>query len=150
MYKQNAVEKAISIVVVEDDDGHAFLIEKNLKRAGLINPLTHLKTGREAMDFFSGRDVRNQSPANLDNSIVLLDLHLPDFDGFSVLEKIRETPSLEHLPVLILSSTTRDEEIRRCYHLGCSIFLNKPVDYASFSEAILQLGLLLKIVKVQT
>lgn len=143
-------EKAVSIVLVEDEDGHAFLIEKNLKRAGIANPVTHLKDGQEAIDYFSGKEVRGHAPGSLDNCLVLLDLHLPKHDGFSVLETIRGMEKIQHTPILILSSTTREQEIKRCYQLGCSIFLNKPVDYSAFSEAILQLGMLLKIVKVHT
>lgn len=143
-------DKDISIVIVEDEEGHAFLIEKNLKRSGIANPIIHLKDGQEAMDYFSGSDVRGIKPVNLEHTLVMLDLHLPVYDGFTVLEKIRTTDEIKRMPVLILSSTTREQEIKRCYELGCSIFLNKPVNYASFSNAILQLGMLMKIVKVHT
>lgn len=143
-------EKDISIIIVEDEEGHAFLIEKNLRRAGVANKMVHLKTGQEAIDYLTGNPVRGMDPTDLDQSLILLDLHLPIYDGFQVLEKIRSLESIKHTPVLILSSTTRQQEIKRCYELGCSIFLNKPVDYSSFSDAIMQLGLLLKIVKVHT
>lgn len=143
-------EKTLSIIIVEDEDGHAYLIEKNLKRAGILNNIVHLKTGQEAMDYFSGIQVRKHQPSNLEQMLVLLDLNLPIYDGYSVLEKIRSSDEIKHTPVMILSSTTREQEIKRCYHLGCSVFLNKPVDYSSFSEAILQLGCLLKVVKVHT
>lgn len=143
-------EREPTIVVVEDEEGHAFLIEKNLKRSGIPNPIIHLTNGQEAVDFFEGNEVRGHRPNSLNTTIVFLDLNLPLIDGFGVLEKIRHADETRYMPVLIFSSTTREHEIKRCYELGCSMFLNKPVDYASFSEAILQLGKLLKIIKVQT
>ncbi len=143
-YEQNT----LMIIIVEDEEGHAYLIEKNLRRAGIDNRIVHLKNGQEAMDFLSGSAVRGHQATDLQHILVLLDLNLPLYDGYSVLEKIRSSEEIRHAPVMILSSTTQEQEIRRCYRLGCSIFLNKPVDYKSFSEAILQLGSLLKVVRV--
>lgn len=143
-------DKNLSIVMIEDEDGHAFLIEKNLKRAGVKNLIVHLRNGQEALEFFCGQTVRDYHTQNTHHMLVLLDLNLPIYDGFYVLEKIRSIEEIKHTPVVILSSTTQEQEIKRCYHLGCSVFLNKPVDYTLFSEAILHLGLLLKIVKVHT
>lgn len=143
-------EKEITIVIVEDEDGHAYLIQKNLKRGGVSSPMVHLKNGQEAIEYFNGNEVRGIKPLNLDSTLVLLDLNMPMYDGFAVLEYIRDIEKIKNIPIMILSSTTRQHEIKRCYDLGCSIFLNKPIDYASFSEAMVQLGSLIKIVKVQT
>lgn len=150
MHDLQPLKSSLSIIMVEDEDGHAFLIEKNLKRAGISNQIIHLRNGQEAMDYFSGIEVRGHQPKNLHQILVLLDLNLPIYDGYNVLEKIRSSEDIKHTPVMILSSTTQEQEIKRCYRLGCSMFLYKPVDYKSFSEAILQLGLLLKVVKVHT
>lgn len=138
-----------SIIVIEDDLGHSILIERNLKRSGINNPIIYLKDGEEAMDYFSKRKVREYDPpAEIGNAVVLLDLNLPKYSGFEILKKIRKTEETKHLPVIVLSSTTRDEEIRECYKLGCSMFLNKPLDYTTFAEAILKFSLLVKILKV--
>lgn len=148
--REDYFHNAILIIIVEDEDGHAYLIEKNLRRAGIDNRIVHLRNGQEAMDFLSGSPVRGHQATDLQHILILLDLNLPLYDGYSVLEKIRSSEEIKHAPVMILSSTTQEQEIKRCYHLGCSIFLNKPVDYKAFSEAILQLGHLLKIVRINT
>lgn len=111
----NSFDHVAFVVVVEDEDGHAYLIEKNLKRAGITNQILRLKDGKEAIEFFSGVVVRGHQPKNLNQALVLLDLNLPLFDGFDVLQKIRSSDAGKHTPIIVLSSTTQEQEIRRCY-----------------------------------
>jgi CheY-like chemotaxis protein len=138
---------AVSILIVEDDAGHARLIEKNLRRAKISNGITRVENGREALDFvfsegtFSG----NERPSPL---LVLLDLNMPVMDGYQVLERMKADVRTKQIPVVVLTTTDDAREVSRCYELGCSVYITKPVDYGSFCEAIQQLGLFFSIVTV--
>jgi len=140
-------KKSVTILLVEDDLGHARLIEKNLRRALIYNNLIHVENGRQAVDFiFAEGDYANQErPHQL---LVLLDLNMPIMDGFQVLERIKSDPETRSIPIIILTTTNDPREIKRCYELGCNIYVTKPVDYEQFSDAISKLGLMLSIIKV--
>lgn len=139
------ISEAISIIMVEDDDGHARLIEKNLRRAGISNPITHLITGRQAVDYFFGE---NGVAAHIEPMLVLLDLNLPELDGYEVLRRLKEDARTHAIPVIVLTTTDNPREIDRCYALGCNVYVTKPVDYEAFAEAIRKLGLMLAVVKI--
>ncbi|MFC2078430.1 response regulator [Candidatus Bipolaricaulota bacterium] len=137
----------VSILIVEDDDGHARLIAKNLKRAGISNSVTRVENGREALDFLfsEGAFEGKERPSPL---LVLLDLNMPVMDGYQVLEKMKADPRTQKVPVVVLTTTDDSREVTRCYELGCSVYITKPVEYESFSAAIQQLGLFMSIVTV--
>jgi CheY-like chemotaxis protein len=132
--------------MIEDDDGHARLIEKNIRRTGANNAIRHFKDGTSALGFLFGEDGPNVEA--LQPSLVLLDLNLPDMNGADILRTIKTDPMLRLTPVIILSTTDSKEEVRRCYDLGCNVYITKPLHYQSFSDAIRQLGLFLSIVQV--
>jgi CheY-like chemotaxis protein len=133
--------ESVCIVVVEDDDGHAALIEKNLRRAGLTNEMVRLRDGQEALDFFSNAERTNRC-------VVLLDIKMPRVDGTEVLRSLKSNPQTASTPVVILTTTDDPREIERCYELGCSVYITKPVDYERFVEAVRRTGLFLQIIKV--
>ncbi|MFC2095445.1 response regulator [Candidatus Bipolaricaulota bacterium] len=137
----------VSILIVEDDDGHARLIAKNLKRAKISNGITRVENGREALDFLfsEGAFAGQERPSPL---LVLLDLNMPVMDGYQVLEKMKADPRTQKIPVIVLTTTDDAREVTRCYELGCSVYITKPVEYESFSAAIQQLGLFMSIVTV--
>ncbi len=134
-----------TLVMIEDDDGHALLIQKNLQRSGIGNVLVHLKTGSEAIDYFFAQ----QNLTNLhEKTLVLLDLNLPGVDGYEILKRLKAEERTRRIPVIVLTTTDNPKEIDRCYQLGCNVYITKPVEYESFSEAIRKLGLILAVVKV--
>ena len=137
----------VSILIVEDDAGHARLIEKNLKRAKISNLITRVENGQEALDFLSskGAFAGQERPSPL---LVLLNLNMPVVDGYQVLEKMKADEDLKKIPVVVLTTTDDAREVSRCYQLGCSVYITKPVDYESFCEAIQQLGFFMSIVTV--
>lgn len=137
--------QAVTIVMIEDDEGHARLIEKNIRRAGISNDIRHFADGTTALDhlFNAAEGPRRNGPA-----LVLLDLNLPDMSGTSILEKIKQDDHLHRTPVVVLTTTDDKVEIDRCYDLGCNVYITKPVNYESFSEAIRQLGLFLAVIQV--
>jgi CheY-like chemotaxis protein len=137
----------ILIVLVEDDDGHANLVERNLKRAGLANGIHRLKDGQEAIDFVQG--TRANGGRNTSRPILLLlDIKMPRVDGIEVLRQLKSDPQTALVPVIMLTTTDDPREIQRCYELGCSVYITKPVDYHAFVEAINRLGLFLQVVRI--
>jgi CheY-like chemotaxis protein len=134
-----------TLVMVEDDPGHATLIRKNLVRAGISNPIVHCRDGSEALSYFFGGEASQQRH---DKSLVLLDLNLPEIDGYEVLRRLKADDATASIPVIVLTTTDSPHEIDRCYELGCNVYVTKPLDYDNFSDAIRKLGLMLAVVKV--
>jgi CheY-like chemotaxis protein len=139
--------QSVNIILVEDDDGHATLVERNLRRAGLANGFLRLKDGQEALDHFSGPDACPASP-EAHPCVVLLDIKMPRVDGIEVLRQLKANPKTAPLPVIMLTTTDDPREIERCYQLGCNVYITKPVEYDAFIEAIRRLGFFLQVVKL--
>ena len=137
----------VTILLVEGDAGHARLIERNLRRSGIINHITPVGDGQEAIDYLlnEGEHAGSQRAPHL---LVLLDLNLPVLDGYQVLERMKADERTRRIPVVILTTTDDPREVSRCYELGCSVYVTKPVDYLQFAEAIRRLGLFLSIVTI--
>jgi len=131
----------VTILLVEDDLGHARLIEKNLRRANITNDIVKATDGQQAVDYLFGNG-RAQS------LLVLLDLNLPVLDGYQVLKRMKADERTKHIPVIMLTTTDDSREVSRCYELGCNVYITKPVDYERFSEAIRKLGLFLLVVMI--
>ena len=135
----------VLIVMIEDDEGHARLIEKNIRRAGISNELKHFLDGTSALEYLYEHA---EGPAKNGPALVLLDLNLPDMSGTDSLAKIMGDPTLHKVPVVVLTTTDDKLEIERCYDLGCNVYITKPVNYESFAEAIRQLGLFLSVIQL--
>ncbi|EDL50266.1 response regulator [Erythrobacter sp. SD-21] len=138
-------QQTVSIVMIEDDLGHARLIEKNIRRAGISNDINHFTDGTTALEYLFDDP---SGPAHGGPALVLLDLNLPDMSGTSILEKIKQDDELHRTPVVVLTTTDDTVEIQRCYDLGCNVYITKPVNYESFADAIRQLGLFLSVIQV--
>jgi CheY-like chemotaxis protein len=138
------INNAFNLVMVEDDDGHARLIEKNLRRAGIGNPILHLADGQQAIQYF----LETEQPARHAKTLILLDLNLPIIDGYEVLKRLKGDTRTHDIPIIMLTTTDDPKEIDRCYELGCNIYMTKPVEYDSFSEVIHKLGMMLAILKI--
>ncbi len=139
--------KPVSIVMIEDDEGHARLIERNIRRAGVNNELVAFNNGTEALAFLLGADGSGEVSAKK-HILVLLDLNLPDMTGISILEKIKANTHTKRSPVIVLTTTDDAREIQRCYDLGANVYITKPVDYDNFANAIRQLGLFFAVMQV--
>jgi CheY-like chemotaxis protein len=145
--QSNDAISRVEILLVEDDPGHARLIEKNLRRANLSNPITFAADGEKALDFLFQRGEYVGKPFN-NSLLVLLDLNLPIVDGYQVLRQMKSDERTRSIPVVVLTTTDDAREIKRCYELGCNVFLTKPVSYERFGEAINNLGLFISVVSV--
>jgi CheY-like chemotaxis protein len=137
----------LSIVLAEDDDGHATLIQRNLERAGVVNGFIRVKDGQEALDLIHGEGPYAEQPPR-GNVLLLLDINMPRVDGVEVLRRLKADPRTTAIPVIMLTTTDDPREIERCYQLGCSVYVTKPVEYSAFIEAIKRLGLFLQVVRV--
>jgi DNA-binding response OmpR family regulator len=142
-----AAGKEVTIVMVEDDEGHARLIEKNVRRAGVNNQIIPFANGNSALDFILGED-RSGLVSESRYLLILLDLNLPDMSGIDILEKVKANTHTKRLPVIILTTTDDEREIQRCYDLGANVYITKPVDYDSFAHAIRQLGLFFSVMQI--
>jgi CheY-like chemotaxis protein len=139
-------EQSKPILLVEDDPGHVLLIEKNLRRACVLNEIIKLDDGGKAVDylFSEGEYASADNPAPL---LILLDMNLPVLSGLQVLQRIKADERTRRIPVVMLTTTDSPQEIEKCYDLGCNIYIVKPVNYVKFSEAIRNLGLFLSTVR---
>ena len=140
-------QRHVTIVMIEDDEGHARLIERNIRRSGVNNEIIPFANGTDAMKHLFGADgsAVNQKGNAL---LILLDLNLPDMTGIEILRRVKETPHLKTSPVVVLTTTDDAQEIKRCYELGCNVYVTKPVNYENFANAIRQLGLFFSVIQV--
>ena len=132
-----------TILIVDDDEGHAILIRENLESAGVPNPIQHFKDGQAVLDFFAARP-----PSPHESYIVLLDIRMPKVDGIEVLRRMRADADLRMLPIIMLTTTDDVSDVQRCHQLGCSGYIQKPVDYDKFADAIRRIGLFVPLLLV--
>ncbi|WP_376099465.1 response regulator [Roseomonas sp. CCTCC AB2023176] len=140
---ENRKGHPVQIVMIEDDDGHARLIERNVRRAGVNNEIVHYASGTAALEYLQG-----SATASGQSLLILLDLNLPDMSGVDILARVKESPILRRAPVVVLTTTDDQREIQRCYDLGANVYITKPVDYDAFAHAIRQLGLFFSVMQV--
>lgn len=139
--------RPVTIIMIEDDEGHARLIEKNIRRAGVANQIVPFTNGTEALAYLLGPD--GSGMVNKGRQLlVLLDLNLPDMTGIDILEKVKGNEHTRRSPVVVLTTTDDQREIQRCYDLGANVYITKPVDYEGFANAIKQLGLFFSVMQI--
>jgi CheY-like chemotaxis protein len=129
-----------TIVLAEDDDGHAILIERNLGRAGLDSRLVRVRNGLELLDLF-----QRDEEITKKQLLVLLDLRMPYLDGVEALRWLKANELTAKIPVWVLTTSDDRREIERCFRLGCNVYITKPVGYEALSDAVARLGSFLQI-----
>ena len=120
------------ILLVEDDDSHAVLIERILKRNNLNKQLVRLRNGREALDALFSVD----SQLRQNTFAIILDLHMPEISGFEVLRMVRHDGRTNHLPVIILSANQNQQELNRCLLMGADLTMTKGGSHQAFSQTV--------------
>lgn len=139
--------ESFSILLAEDDPGHATLVQRNLRRAGVVNEIVAVSDGQEALDFLFRRGAHAAREPE-QRVLALLDINMPRVDGIEVLRQLRSREETASLPVIMLTTTDDPRDINRCYELGCNVYVTKPVTHEAFLEAIRSLGLFLQVVRV--
>lgn len=137
----------IHILIADDDDGHALLIQEQLEDSGIHNPIQRFRDGAEVWAFLAGADQgphRDPSQAYL----LLLDIRMPKLDGVEVLRRVKADAELRTMPVIMLTTTDDPREVAECYALGCNSYVTKPVNFDDFSEVVKRLGLFISVIAV--
>ena len=142
---ENYDNDGVTILMAEDDDGHALLVQERFEHVGVHNHIIRFRDGQEVWDFLSGPKSGLEAGRGY---LLLLDIRMPGPDGIEVLKRVKSDPRLKTMPVIMLTTTDDPREINLCYELGCNNYLVKPVEFEKFAEVIKRLGLFLRIVKV--
>jgi two-component system response regulator len=128
------------VLLVEDNANDEKLTLRAFQKSNIPNPVVVARDGVEALDYlFASGDSAQRGGAEAP-ALVLLDLKLPKLDGLEVLRRLRADPRTALLPVIILTSSIEDQDLSRGYALGANSYIRKPVNFASFAEAITRLG----------
>ena len=135
------MEIAAEIILVEDNPSDADLIKRALNKNNVANKILHLKDGQEVIDYLFGEGQwKGRTTANTPK-VNLLDLKMPKVSGIEVLKKIKSNEETRSIPVVILTSSKEDPDIKECYKLGVNSYVVKPVGFEEFSSTVAQLGL---------
>ncbi len=137
----------LSVVIADDDEGHATLVRRNLKRGGLNSEPVHVRDGQEALDYMYRRAGWSDRTTH-DALVLLLDLNMPRLGGFEVLRRLKGDAKLTRIPVIVLTTSDDPAEVDRCYALGAAICIVKPIDYAAFSDTVQRLAQFLMTARI--
>lgn len=130
----------VEVLLVEDTPEDAELTMRTLKKYSLANNLVWVKNGAEAIDFLFATGAYAGRPLEVQPSVVLLDLHLPKLSGLEVLRRLKEDPRTQSIPVVVLTSSTEESDMKECYRLGVNSFISKPVEFDAFMKVVGKLG----------
>jgi len=133
--------KHVDILLVEDNPYDADLAMMALEERNLINNVVWVKDGQEALDFLFAKNKYDQRNVDSNPKLILLDLRMPKVDGLEVLKKIKSNDHTKNIPVVVLTSSTEDEDMVESYNLGVNSYVPKPVDFDAFSKAVSEVGL---------
>ena len=136
--------QSFTILIAEDDDGHADLVMEQLRDAGVGNPIIRFRDGQEVLDFL----LPAPGAAWDQPCLLLLDINMPRLDGIAVLKRLKAEPATRGIPVVMLTTTDDPREVAACYRLGCSLYITKPVGFEAFAETLKRLGQFLQILHV--
>lgn len=123
---------------MEDNPRDAELTLRALKKHNLANQVVHMKDGAEVLDYFFRRQDGVESPPS--PKVILLDMKLPKADGLEVLRRLKSNPATATIPVVMLTSSKEDRDVKRSYELGVNSYIVKPVKFSAFVEAVAKLG----------
>ena len=137
----NAIASPKTILLVEDNPDDEALAIRALKRHHVSNQVIVAHDGVEALEYLFCTGMYADRDINFKPTVVLLDLKLPRVDGLEVLRRLREDDRTKLLPIVVLTTSSEEQDMLNSYSLGCNSYIRKPVDFVQFSEAIRQLGM---------
>ncbi|OUC12216.1 MAG: two-component system response regulator [Alkalinema sp. CACIAM 70d] len=129
------------ILLVEDNPDDEALAIRALKRHHIGNEIVVAHDGVEALDYLFGTGIYEGRDTSIKPAVILLDLKLPRISGLEVLQRLREDDRTKLVPIVILTTSSEEQDLLNSYSLGCNSYIRKPVDFVQFSEAIRQLGM---------
>ena len=141
-------ETEVEVVLVEDNPNDAELIVRSLKKHNLANKIVHLKDGAEALEFLFAKREPVGPDGLLAPRVVLLDIKLPKIDGIEVLRQMKADERTREIPVVILTSSNQERDIKTAYALGVNSFVTKPIAFHEFAKVVAELGLYWMMVNV--
>jgi two-component system, response regulator len=128
------------ILLVEDNPDDQALTIRGLKKANILNEIVVANNGEEALDYLFGTGAYAGRDLSIMPEVILLDLRMPKIDGLEVLKRIRANERTKFLPVVILTSSKEERDLVESYKLGANSYIQKPVDFVEFAEAVQTLG----------
>lgn len=128
-----------TILIVEDSDDDFFATTRAFKKANLLNPVQRCSNGDQALDYLFQRGEFAPPVSAPKPGFVLLDLNMPGTDGREVLRVAKSDPQLQHIPIIVMTTSDAEQDIARCYDAGANSYVTKPVDLGRFVEAISRL-----------
>ena len=138
---------SVTILMAEDDDIHAALVTRVLRKAGLDNRILRFHDGQEVMEFLEGIQ-KSGSLEHGSSFLLLLDIYMPRVDGVEVLRELKTDPMLKNIPVIMLTTSDDPFEIQHCYALGCNLFITKSPDMGQYAETLKTLTMLIRVLSV--
>jgi two-component system response regulator len=133
--------KIVEILLIEDNPYEAELAIRSLNKYNFTNHLHHIDDGAEALDFIFERGKYEGWDITAKPKLILLDIKLPKIDGIEILRQLKANEKTKTIPVVILTSSKENQDIKTCYDLGANSYIVKPVDFDSFSKAVAELGM---------
>ena len=126
--------QGVDILLVEDNANDRELTIRALKKHGVVNHIFTVADGAEALDFLFGRGAYSERELTHRPALILLDLKLPKIDGIEVLRAIKADDRTKTIPVVVLTSSRENTDVRECYRVGVNSYIVKPVDFNSFAD----------------
>jgi len=133
--------KRVQVLLVEDNETDAELCIRALRKKNLANDLVWLKDGAEALDFIYAHGAYSDHDNADKPNLILLDLRMPKVDGVEVLKELKSDERTKTIPVIILTSSTENPDMEKCYRLGANSFVSKPVEFEAFADAAAKIGM---------
>jgi two-component system response regulator len=133
--------ESVEILLVEDNQDDAMLATMALQESRIINNITHLKDGAEALDYLFHTGAYAHLKQDSHPKVILLDIKMPKVNGIEVLRKVKADPKTREIPVVIFTSSNEDPDVAECYNLGVNSYVVKPLDFEQFKKAINDIGL---------
>lgn len=133
--------RMIDILLVEDNPDHVILTKRVLEEYNVANKVYIVGDGAEALDFIYHRGKYNSGSDAPRPGLILLDVKLPKVDGFEVLKQLKSDPEHRSIPIVMLTTSARDEEVARGYAEGANSYVTKPVIFNEFAEKVKNIGL---------
>ncbi len=133
------MNKEIVIMLAEDDEGHAQLIIHNLRKAGIVNEILHFTDGEKTLNYLFRKGNTPYRDSEI-SYILLLDIRMPKVDGMEVLRQVKQDDIMSNFPVIMVTTTDEPGIVKKCYDMGCTHYVVKPIKYDAFVETIYQLG----------